>query len=157
MRTKMAMIALCLFTAATSAEAQKGKPAPAPTIVNWRCDVEMRDDLGDAIKSDGQGEYRDGEGAFTCAMSPMDSAQAGNPAPGSATFYFGRRPPRSFRIPERAGVWAAADDTGLQIRVFSLVDMPLGSTRTPAMNIPTSAIGAMYADNLGRAIRQSSW
>ena len=44
-------------------------------IVNWRCDVVMRD-VGDAIQSDGQGEYRDGEDAFTCAMSPVESAQA---------------------------------------------------------------------------------
>jgi hypothetical protein len=144
------------FMAADMAEAQKGKPGGGTTIVNWRCDVVMRDGPGDAITSDfgrtgelGK-EYVDGVGAFTCGMSPMESADAGNPAPGSASFYFGRNPTRSFFFPARSGSWAASYDTSLQVRVFSLVDMSVGThTHTRAMAIPTSVIGAMYADNPG--------
>lgn len=126
---------------ADMAEAQKGKPGGGTTIVNWRCDVVVRDAGGDAITSDDGRAYADGVDAFTCAMSPMESAQAGNPAPGSASFYFGRRPGRRFTV-------AGQPDTSLQVRVFSLVEMPVG-TQMRAMAIPTSVIGAMYADNLG--------
>lgn len=143
------MMTLCLgMAAAAPVMAQKGKPAPQPAIVNWRCDVEMRDASDDAIVSDRDGKYVDGEGGFICAMSPPESAAAGNPAPGSGNFYLGRQPERSFLIPARPGGWAAASATGLQIRVFNLVDMPLG-TQSRAMAIPTSPIGAMYADDLG--------
>jgi hypothetical protein len=133
------------------AEAQKGKPAPQPTVVNWRCDVDMRDEGGDAIRSDGNPRYVDGEGGFVCAVSPQESAQLGNPAPESGNFYLGRRPARSFLLPARPGAWAAAIDKGLQVRVFDIVDIPVGTTETRAMAIPTSAIGAMYADDLGGA------
>jgi hypothetical protein len=137
--------------AATAAEAQKGKPAPQPTVVNWRCDVDIRDASGDAIKSDGGGSYVDGVDGLLCSMSPLASAQAGNPAAGSATFYFDdrSRSPRTFMIAARPGVWSETASRGLQIRVFNLVDMPLNAPQTRAMAIPTSAIGAMYADDLG--------
>lgn len=131
------------------AEAQKGKPSPQPTVVNWRCDVVMRDAEGDAILSDGGGSYIDGVGGFICAMSPLESAQSGNPAPGSGSFYLDRRATRSFLVPARPDVWESAIDKGLQVRVFSLVDMALDTPQTRAMAIPTSVIGAMYADDLG--------
>jgi hypothetical protein len=153
MRSRVAMVTMCLCSVvAGAAEAQKGKPAPQPTVVNWRCDVVMRDaseGAGDAIRSDGAGEYVDGAGGFICSMSPMASAELGNPAPGSGNFYLDRRPARSFYIPARTGAWAAATDKVLQIRVFNLVEMPVGIVQTRGMAIPTSAIGAMYADNLG--------
>jgi len=141
-------VGLTAFTA-TAVYAQKGKPAPPPTIVNWRCDVEMRDDPGDAIMSDGNNKYVDGVGGFICSMSPMASGAAGNPAPGSGNFYLDRRPVRSFVFPERPGVWPAATSEDLQIRVFSLVEMPLYTPQERAMAIPTTPIGAMYADDLG--------
>lgn len=151
MRTRVFMLTLGLCGAIVgAAEAQKGKPAPQPTVVNWRCDVVMRDAAGDAILSDGHGAYVDGSGGFICAMSPTESAQAGNPAPGSGNFYLNDRgATRTFAFPARPGVWGAATSTGLQVRVFSLVDMPVGVAQTRAMAIPTSPIGAMYADDLG--------
>ncbi len=152
MRSGVMMLTVSMAVAGAGvAEAQKGKPAPQPTIVNWRCDVVMRDASGDAIRSDGDGTYVDGQGGFVCAMSPLESAQAGNPAPGSGNFHLERRPARSFVFPARAGGWDAATSEGLQIRVFSLVDMPLYTPQARAMAIPTSPIGAMYADDLGAA------
>jgi hypothetical protein len=152
MGSRVAMLTMCLWSvAAGAAEAQKGKPGPQPAVVNWRCDVVMRDAEGDAILSDGAGTYVDGSDGFICGMSPLESAQVGNPASGSGTFYFDdrSRSPRTFVIAARPGVWSETESRGLQVRVFSLVDMAIGVSQPRAMNMPSSAIGAMFADNLG--------
>ena len=87
-------------------EAQKGKPLPPP---NWPCEIEFRSavtdavDIGDKIKADGLGAYKDGVDRVQCFVRSGDTGNGGNLFLNST-----RTSPRTLHFPAN---WAANPET----------------------------------------------